>query len=217
MPRTTIIPSGLEVLGVTPTDLDEIKKAVRGRIRAERRTRTPERRAADARAIAAVVLELPEIAGASCVALYASLPTEPGTEPLRRALRTTGTRVLLPVVLPDGRLDWAEDDGELRPVKGVGGPEPATERLGPAAVRQAQVVLVPALAVDTLGNRLGQGAGYYDRTLRLIDPAVPVLALVHDSEVLDAAVEPVPAEPHDMPVDAAVTPHRCLRVSPLSS
>jgi 5-formyltetrahydrofolate cyclo-ligase len=194
-------------------DHEVIKRAVRSRIRAERRLRTREQRRADAMALTNVVLELPEIAAARCVALYASMPTEPDTEPLRRALRATGTRVLLPIVLDDGTLDWADDDDALHETKGLGGPEPSGPRWGLDGIRQAQVVLVPALAVDTLGNRLGQGAGYYDRALGRIDPHVPVLAVVHDSEVLDAAVEPIPAEPHDVPVDAIVTPHRCLRLT----
>jgi 5-formyltetrahydrofolate cyclo-ligase len=194
-------------------DDEVIKRAVRSRIRAERRLRTAEQRRADALALAAVVLELPEVVAARCVAIYASMPTEPETEPLRRALRETGTRVLLPIVLADGTLDWAEDDGDLHETPGLGGPEPAGPRLGPDGITQAQVVLVPALAVDTLGNRLGQGAGYYDRTLGRLRATVPVLAVVHDSEVLDAAVEHIPAEPHDIPVDAIVTPHRCLRLT----
>jgi len=193
-------------------DRQAVKQAMRSRIRVERRLRTPQERRADAASLAAVLLEQPEVARSGCVAAYASTAAEPGTEPLRAALRGLGVRVLLPVVLDGGVLDWALDDGELLPASGVGGPEPAGPRLGPTAVRQAGVVLVPALAVDTLGNRLGQGAGFYDRALALVDPWVPVLALVHDGEVLDAAVEPVPAEPHDLPVDAAVTPRRCLRL-----
>ncbi|MDQ1286636.1 MAG: 5-formyltetrahydrofolate cyclo-ligase [Actinomycetota bacterium] len=188
---------------------------MRRRIRAERRARTPRHREDDATSLVPVALELPEIGAARCLALYASLPTEPGTGPLRRALRASGRRVLLPVVLGDGSLDWAEDDGDLRPSAGPGGAEPTTEPLGPEGIRQAQIIVVPALAVDTLGNRLGQGAGYYDRALRLVGRTVPVLALVHDTEVLDAAVEPVPAESHDMTVDAALTPRRCLRLAPL--
>jgi 5-formyltetrahydrofolate cyclo-ligase len=89
---------------------------------------------------------------------------------------------------------------------------PGGPRLGPAGIREAGVVLAPALAVDTLGNRLGQGGGSYDRALTWLDASVPVLALVHDGEVLDAAVESVPAQDHDRPVDAAVTPRRCLRL-----
>jgi 5-formyltetrahydrofolate cyclo-ligase len=73
---------------------------------------------------------------------------------------------------------------------------------------------MPALAVDTLGHRLGQGAGYYDRTLPLAAPGVPVIAIVNATEVLDAAVESVPTEPHDRRVDAVATPRGCLRLEP---
>jgi 5-formyltetrahydrofolate cyclo-ligase len=195
-------------------DHELVKRAVRSRIRAERKLRSAVQRAADAEALSIVVQELPEIVRARCVALYAAMPTEPETEPLRRALRAAGVRVLLPIVLDDGQLDWADDDGgELRDPARLGGPEPTGPQLGADGVRLAQVVLIPALAVDTLGNRLGQGAGYYDRTLPRLDPSVPVLAVVHDNEVLDAAIEPIPAEPHDVPVDAVVTPHRCLRLA----
>jgi 5-formyltetrahydrofolate cyclo-ligase len=195
-----------------PMDREAAKRAVRERIRAERRLRTPAERETDAERLTDVLLELPELARAHCVAAYASTASEPGTHHLRAALRRFGIRVLLPVVLPDGVLDWAEDDGDLVRGRGPGGPEPRGPRLGRTAVRQAGVILAPALAVDTLGNRLGQGAGFYDRALELVDASVPVLALVHDGEVLDAAVEPVPAGPHDQPVDAAVTPQRCLRL-----
>jgi 5-formyltetrahydrofolate cyclo-ligase len=194
-----------------------VKQAMRARIRAERRQRPGYQREADAEALAALVLELPEIAMSGTVATYASTVAEPGTGPLRDALRRAGVRVLLPVSLSDGRLDWAEDDGELRPGNGPGGPggpEPIGPRLGPAGIAAADVVIAPALAVDTLGNRLGQGAGYYDRALRLIEDWVPVIALVHEGEVLDAAIEAVPVEVHDLAVDAVVTPHRCLRLPP---
>jgi 5-formyltetrahydrofolate cyclo-ligase len=193
---------------------DAVKEVVRRGIRAERRARDPRRRAEAATSLAVTVLELPEVARARCVASYASLATEPGTAPLRRALRASGRRVLLPVVRDDGELDWAEDDGALRPGGGLKIPEPTTARLGPAGIRLAQVIVVPALAVDTMGHRLGQGGGFYDRVLRRVDPAVPVLAAVHDTEVLDAAVEPIPTGPHDMRVDAAVTAARCLRLPP---
>jgi 5-formyltetrahydrofolate cyclo-ligase len=194
------------------TDAELIKQAMRSRIRVERQRRSTDRREADAEALAAVVRELPEIAAAHCVATYAAMPGEPETGPLRRTLRAAEKRVLLPVVRDDGHLDWADDDDHLRPAGSIGGPEPAGPRLGTEAVRLAQVVLIPALAVDTLGNRLGQGAGFFDRTLPLLHPSVPILAVVHDNEILDAAIEPIPAQPHDVPVDAIVTRDRCLRL-----
>jgi len=193
-------------------DVVEAKAALRRRIRAERRRRPSSPREQDARALAAVVVELPEVAHASCVSLYASLPEEPGTAVLRARLAEAGIRVLLPIVRADRRLDWAVDDGDLRPVPGIGGPEPRGPRLGERGICQAATLLVPALAVDTLGHRLGQGAGYYDRALSLVDPTVPVIALLHEDEILDAAVEPVPVETHDRPVDAVATARRCLRL-----
>ena len=194
-------------------DVGEAKRALRSRIRAERSARDPGQRQADAEALAAVVLELPEIQSARSVAAYVSLPTEPATGPLRTALRATGIQVLLPVVLPDGVLDWAQDEGPLQAVPGPGGDEPIGPRLGPEAIGDADVVLTPALAVDSLGRRLGQGAGYYDRALPKAAPGAPVIAVVHVTELLDAAVEPIPTEPQDRRVDAVVTPHGCLRLA----
>lgn len=190
-----------------------MKEGLRERIRAERRRIGPADRESAAADLAAVALEVPDIVAAQCVAAYTSTPTAPGTLPLRRALRRAGKRVLLPVLLGDGHLDWCEDGDDARSPYDRH-PGPAPRLLGLEGVGDAEAVIIPALAVDTLGNRLGQGAGFYDRTLRMIDPTVPVFAVVYDGEVLDAAIEPVPAEPHDQPVDAIITPHRCLRLLP---
>ncbi len=190
--------------------LVEAKAALRRRVRAERRRRPDERRESDARSLAGGLLEVPAVARARCVSLYASMPDEPGTEPLRAALARAGIRVLLPIVLADRRLDWADDVGELIPASGLGGPEPAGPRLGETGIRRADALLIPALAVDTLGHRLGQGAGYYDRVLTLVDLRIPVIALVHDDEVLDAAIEAVPTQAHDRGVHAVATPRRYL-------
>ena len=141
-----------------------------------------------------------------------STAAEPQTGPLRQALRNAGIGVVLPLVRPGG-LEWAWDGGDaLIPTQGPGGDEPVGPTLGPRGLLTADLVLVPALAVDTLGTRLGQGGGYYDVSLPLLDPGVRVLAVVHDEELLDAAVEALPAEPHDVPVDGALTPLRCLRL-----
>lgn len=182
-------------------DAPATKRAMREWIRLERQQHDPRSREADAWGLAAVALEQPEIARARCVAAYESTGLAPGTQPLRQVLRSTGVRVLLPLLLDDGHLDWSVDGDHL-------------DLLGQDGIRQAEVVIIPALAVDTLGNRLGQGGGFYDRTLRTIGRAVTVFALMYETEVLDAAVEPVPAEPHDRPVDAVITPHRCLRMPP---
>ncbi|WP_380165688.1 5-formyltetrahydrofolate cyclo-ligase [Jannaschia sp. R86511] len=139
--------------------------------------------------------------GGPCTALYVSLPAEPGTGPLRQQLLALGHEVLLPWLRADRDLDWVRDEGL------AGDPlRPPGPRLGPQAVASADLVLVPALAVDGSGTRLGQGGGSYDRSLvRLRRPAPPfVLAVVHDEEVLPAGA--LPAQPHDVAVDGALTP-----------
>ncbi|MFJ9629024.1 5-formyltetrahydrofolate cyclo-ligase [Streptomyces sp. NPDC101175] len=163
-----------------------------------------------ATALADRALELPELAHARTVAAYVSVGSEPGTLVLLDALRARGVDVLLPALLPDNDLDWGAYDGEgsLARVRHGGKMalfEPSGERLGPDAVTAADVVLLPGLAVDGHGMRLGRGGGSYDRVLARLERAdarPALLVLLYDSEV----VAHVPAEAHDRPVRAAVTP-----------
>ncbi|MER7683801.1 5-formyltetrahydrofolate cyclo-ligase [Streptomyces sp. NPDC097610] len=161
-------------------------------------------------ALALRALELPELAHARTVAAYVSVGSEPGTLALLDALHARGVRVLLPVLMADNDLDWGAYAGEgslerVRHGSRMALLEPAGERLGPEAVQEADAVLLPGLAVDRRGMRLGRGGGSYDRVLARLehagaDPALVVL--LYDAEV----VEHVPAEPHDRPVHAVVTP-----------
>lgn len=155
----------------------------------------------DAQVLTAHLLAEPWAAAGHTVAAYVPIGREPGSVALLHVLVDRGVRVLLPVVAGPS-LDWTAYDGTLR-----SGPwglqEPVGTPLGREVLTQAAAVLVPALAVDRRGTRLGRGAGFYDRALRYARPDVPVLALLHDGELLD---EPLPAEPHDVPVNGAVTP-----------
>lgn len=181
------------------------KRALRADVLRRRAGLTPEQLDATAQALrdAAVVAVADAVrAGArGPVAAYASLGTEPGTGPLRAALRAEGTTVLLPVLQPDGDLDWAVDEGDLRP--GLRGTlEPPRPVLGRNAVAACAVVVVPALAVDRAGTRLGRGGGAYDRALARATGRV--LAALHEGELVEA----LPVEPHDRPVHAALVPGR---------
>ncbi|MFI1168638.1 5-formyltetrahydrofolate cyclo-ligase [Streptomyces sp. NPDC020801] len=161
-------------------------------------------------ALARRALELPELARAGTVAAYVSVGTEPGTVVLLDALRARGVRVLLPALLPDNDLDWGAYTGEgsLARVQHGGKMalfEPSGERLGPDAVTAADVVLLPGLAVDARGMRLGRGGGSYDRVLARLERAgahPALVVLLYDSEV----VEHLPDQAHDRPVQAVVTP-----------
>ncbi len=197
------------------------KAAVRDRLLAERR-RLPARRLADnaARVQATLRQRLddllagpPAAAGASAgastaapvVAAYVPVEPEPGgadlPESLRRAL-PRGTRLLLPVLRDDLDLDWARYTGTLVPAR-RGLREPPGPRLGTDAVAGAALLVVPAVAVDRRGVRLGRGGGSYDRALARAAPDARIVALLHDGEL---RAEDLPTEPHDRRVGAAITP-----------
>jgi 5-formyltetrahydrofolate cyclo-ligase len=179
------------------------KAELRRRLLAERRQLGPAELAAAGRSIRDAVLDLPETQMAGTVAGYWSIGAEPDTHGLLFALWKRGTYVLLPVLLPDGDLDWASYEGpdSLRP-----GPrglmEPAEAVRGVSAVSSADLVLVPALAVDQSGLRLGRGGGSYDRALARVGAQVPTVALLYDPELVPV----VPAGPHDQRVRMVARP-----------
>ncbi len=189
-------------------ELEEIKDRWRRRIRNARQQRSARSREADARALAEVVDQIPQVRQAGCVTAYAARPGEPDTGPLLEALAARGIRVLLPVLGSGLARDWAEYAGadDLRERAPGRPPEPSGPPLGHEALAEADVLLIPALAVDTAGTRLGQGGGWYDRALRDADPGTPVIALTYAEEVHDSATEPLPRAPHDRAVHAVATP-----------
>lgn len=192
------------------------KKSLRRQLRAERRSRLPQRdRHADAAAIAATAEALlntiaptpptpgghPAYDDQPCVAIYRSLPHEPPTEALAEMLHGRGALVIVPETLPDLDLEWRE----LR-ADGSEGP-----RLGLDGIAAARVILAPALAIDHSGTRLGQGGGCYDRALARRRTDALVVAIVNDQEY---AGSPLPHDAHDVRVDAVITP--CGGLSPIA-
>ncbi|MET0930386.1 MAG: 5-formyltetrahydrofolate cyclo-ligase [Aeromicrobium sp.] len=183
------------------------KAQVRTELLARRRAMTDGERAEAAEAIALHVLTVPVVARARRVACYLSMPSEPGTAPLVAALHARGIEVVVPISLDDRTLDWvAYDPTSPTATTSLGIPEPDGARLGAAALDTCGVVIVPALAVDHAGHRLGRGAGYYDRALA--GTTAPLCALVFTHELLPE----VPHEPHDVGVQMAVTPSGLFRV-----
>ena len=196
------------------TTTDTPKWRLRRQLSAARRAVPAAVRAAEAAALAAALERALEQALAAAplpagsprtVCAYWPVGTEPGSPALVDGLVRRGCRVLLPIVATP--LDWAEYTGRGSLRSGpLGLREPAGPRLGCRAIASAVLVLVPALAVDRRGVRLGRGGGHYDRTLPLARAGTPLVAIVRDEEVLAV----LPAEPHDVPVTAALTPHRGL-------
>ncbi|MGN6474026.1 MAG: 5-formyltetrahydrofolate cyclo-ligase [Mycobacteriales bacterium] len=134
------------------------------------------------------------------IAAFLSTPTEPPTRQLLAALLRAGCEVIVPVTV-GARMDWTlyTVDIEVR-TSALGVDEPTGQRLGDAAVKAADLVLVPALLVDRHGNRLGRGRGYYDRVLSAV--TARTVAVVFDDELVDE----VPVEAHDRRVGAVLRP-----------
>jgi 5-formyltetrahydrofolate cyclo-ligase len=158
------------------------------------------------------VLEMPQVTSAGTIAAYYSVGTEPDTRGLVFALWKRGSYVVLPVLLPDGDLDWASYEGPESLAPGPRGVlQPVEPVRGTGTIARADVVLVPALAVDVRGRRLGRGGGSYDRALARVGPQVPTIALLYDSELLPS----VPAEEHDQAVRAVARPEQGITWLPV--
>ena len=178
----------------------DAKDMLRQGLLLRRRARSTAQRAAAADAVAAALLG--GLRGVGTLAAFVPDPFEPGSGRLPAAYVELGARVLLPVIPTEGRvLDWAVHTGRLERGR-FGLSQPPGPRLGSTAIAEADAVVVPALAVDRFGTRLGRGGGYYDRALVHARPDAVLVTVVFDDEGLD----PLPREVHDQPVTAVVTP-----------
>ena len=185
--------------------MQSTKAQVRAEILAARGSVAPRTRDAEADALASHLAVFLDPGQTVCA--YVPVGSEPGSLELIDALARRDITVLLPVARQgnDGTplpLRW----GRYRPGELVDAPfglrEPAEPWLPAHAVVEAAVLVVPALAVDRHGVRLGRGAGFYDRTLLLADPDAALVAVVRDDELVDR----LPSEPHDVRMTHALTP-----------
>jgi len=189
----------------------DAKRAMRAELRERRQLRSQAARDAAEHGVRRQLDELVERIGARSISCFLSTTTEPGTREFVEAAVERGIRVLLPITRADGLLDWsvATPGGDIS--EGMFGlPEPVGEVLGPIAVNDVDLLVIPAAAVDRAGMRLGWGRGYFDKTIGSMERCPPVYAVVFDSEVIDE----VPSDLHDQPVTGVVTPTQTLTLAP---
>ncbi|WP_110916817.1 5-formyltetrahydrofolate cyclo-ligase [Mycolicibacterium peregrinum] len=189
------------VEGVTPPTKTELRAGV---LRA-RRAATDDCRNREAQAICHWLPAL--VRPGQTVCAYVPVGSEPGSAAMLDTLLELGVRVLLPVARNDGDgrampMQWGEYVSGTLVAAEFGLREPAPPWLPAGSIADAAVVLVPALAVDRNGNRLGRGAGFYDRSLIYASPHARLVAVVRDDELLDE----LPADPHDVRMTHALTP-----------
>lgn len=204
-------------------DIASEKSLLRYAIGSKRRDRAEQTRIASANGIAEQVQQYLRDRGTSSrtVAAYISTEFEPGTRPLLDTWRGEGMDVLIPRARDAGVLEWGRytDGSGLRSGR-HGIEEPVGPSVGIGAegllANHVGLLMIPALAVDLAGHRLGQGGGYYDRLLADLAGAggsdlpsdLAIIAVVYDDEVLPAGG--IPVEQHDRLVSAAVTPTRTI-------
>lgn len=198
------------MLDAMSTDIEQQKRALRAELRERRQLLSEAQRDEAAIGLATQLDALVAAHDARAVSCFLSTMTEPGTRVFLRGAIARGIRVLLPITRADGLLDWAVADDADDVAEGLFGlPEPTGEVLGPIAVNDVDLMIIPAAAVDRDGTRLGWGRGYFDKTIGSMERCPPVYAVIYDSEVLDS----LPREIHDQPVDGIVTPSQTIRLS----
>lgn len=188
------------------SDLSAEKAAVRAAARAARSAIAGPARIAGAEALAERLLALPELAGARVVLAYGAAPEEIDVAPAVAALRAQGVTIAYPRIDGPGELGVCPINDDIELVRGTFGlREPAAH--APACdVSPLDAVLVPGVAFDDEGRRLGFGGGYYDRLIPRLRPDCALIGVAFDEQI----VPRVPAEAHDARVHKVVTPTRVL-------
>lgn len=178
-------------------DVAERKRALRAGVRAARAALSPAERAAAATAATGRLEALPDLRRARVVLAYAATAAELDVDATVAALRDRGTQVCLPRVAGDHLEVVATTLRALRPGhRGISEPD------GPArVVDDLDVVLLPGVAFDLAGGRLGQGGGHYDRLLGRLPERTVRIGVGFACQL----VPRVPTLPHDEPVDLVVT------------
>ncbi len=185
------------------------KAALRDQLLAARRSVPDDVRAAEERGLGEHLESV--VDDGSVVCAYVPVGTEPGSIGMLDLMLRHAARVLLPIARTDADgtplpLRWADYRPGQLVVARFGLLEPPEPWLPDSAPAGADLMLVPALAVDRHGVRLGRGRGFYDRSLAHRNPQARLVAVVRDDELLDE----LPAEPHDVSMTHALTPRRGL-------
>lgn len=189
--------------------IEDAKRVLRRQLRTERAERGPAFSAARAPALATQLEALTRSLEARTISAYLSTPDEPDTRAFLTWAAEQGIRVLLPIIRPDGLLDWAEHDGTETIEATLGMPEPSSDALPPTELESVDLMLIPATAVGRDGSRLGGGRGFFDKTIAAMAECPLVYAVVHDEELFDS----VPHAGYDQPVDGVVTPSGIIHLA----
>lgn len=185
-------------------DGEQIKHTLRVAMRERRAAMSSEDRIAASRAAQTRLAASSLFAGRRTVGLYSALPSEVQTDALAGALSIAGKVVCYPAVRDDARaLDFRRATGSFR-TGALGVREPEGEKV---ELSEIDLFVLPAVAADLSGGRLGRGRGHYDATLAAAGSRALRVALLFDWQIVLA----VPVDAHDQRVDAVCTDQRLVR------
>jgi 5-formyltetrahydrofolate cyclo-ligase len=187
-----------------------VKQAIREEVLWQRDHIPQEVRSVKNSLIREKIFLLPEFISSHTVLFYASFRSEIETSGMIRESLESGNRVLLPKVDREKkslRLYEIRNINELSPGY-MGIPEPSLSDERVVSPEDVDLVVIPGVAYDYSGNRLGYGAGYYDRLLSETKKKVLVVAPAFEEQMVDQ----IPSEEHDVKVDIILTDKRIIRV-----
>lgn len=183
------------------------KAALRKEVLSRRRSRSDLELADAARGFNAQLGSLVAASNAKRIVGFLPISTEPPIAHIMEKIALAGVDVLVPVSQPDSTLEWVRFvPGEKLGIDHAGMPSSIGAHVDADTVESADIIVIPAAAIDSTGIRLGWGKGYYDRFLATFNGKGPILAVVFDDEVIAS----VPREAHDVPVNGVVTPTRTI-------
>ena len=145
----------------------------------------------------------PDFQESQVIASYRSFGNEPDTKSLNQLILESGKKLLLPARLPNNSIEFRIWDGDQKGLRLNGKVEEPT---GEKFIGKIDLMILPALAIDRKGNRLGQGGGSYDRALKGFKGTS--IAIINEGEFLSE----LPIEDHDQPIKLVLTPTRLIRI-----
>jgi 5-formyltetrahydrofolate cyclo-ligase len=184
------------------------KRTLRQQILARRRALSHEEWRASSRSAQRRLIALDEFSRAGCIALYAPAHNETDTVEILEAAFAAGKRVLYPAVCGE-RMVFRQVEGLQHLSKGSFGIlEPCPTGIDHHA-DEPDLIVVPGVAFDPHGHRIGYGKGFYDRFLQHPGRRAHLIGLCHDFQLVEGAI---PAEEHDVRMELVVTDRRIIHV-----
>lgn len=179
--------------------MDSDKRELRAAIRAARRGKKFE-------FDSELLISMAEFKAAEVIASYRSYGDEPSTANLNLTILDSGKVLLLPQSDDEGGINFVKWNGDSNFLKRRGKVE---EPIGPTFSGKIDLLIIPSLAADLNGSRLGQGGGAYDRALSKLDSrAITVMTLLNEGELF----EKIPTQAHDAKINVILFPNRLIRI-----